>query len=92
MTQEPNDEELFESARERVQVGTFSVNDDERLMLYALFKMATTGRSTPPTARPSVLDPVGRAKWDAWTDFGGSYRTADAKKLYSALVLRLSER
>ena len=36
--------------------------------MYALFKQATSGK--PTSARPGMMDFVGRAKWDAWNGLG----------------------
>ena len=81
----------FDVACEQVRAGSFSVSDDERLMLYALFKIAG-GASAPSGARPSSFDPVARAKWDAWTEFGKTYSTAQALQLYPQFVGRLAAR
>jgi diazepam-binding inhibitor (GABA receptor modulating acyl-CoA-binding protein) len=41
-----------------------STTNDDKLILYGLFKSATVGK--PETSRPGIFDPKGRAKWDAW--------------------------
>ena len=40
------------------------------LKIYALYKQATEGDSSGK--RPGLLDPVGRAKWDAWDALKGT--------------------
>mgnify|MGYP002876218992 CR=1 FL=1 len=77
----------FDAACERVRSGTFPVTNDQKLMLYALFKIAGGARA-PGGARP--LHPVARAKWDAWTEFGQSYSATQALQLYVQLVDTLS--
>ena len=66
-----------------------SKNLDERpdnatlLKLYALYKQATTG--DVDGKRPGFTDMVGRAKWDAWSEFKGTAKDA-AMKQYVALI------
>ncbi|KAL1748506.1 acyl CoA binding protein-domain-containing protein [Schizophyllum fasciatum] len=48
-----------------------------KLELYGLFKCATAG-SAPGTSRPSLFDMTGRAKWDAWAEWGRKYPSAEA--------------
>uniref|UniRef100_A0A3Q2C7V2 Acyl-CoA binding domain containing 7 n=1 Tax=Cyprinodon variegatus TaxID=28743 RepID=A0A3Q2C7V2_CYPVA len=38
--------------------------NDELLILYGLYKQAIVGDVN--TDRPGLLDPTGKAKWDAW--------------------------
>ena len=47
-------------------------SDEERLAIYALYKQANYGRATGDP--PSPLDPVGRAKFDAWARLGAMSR------------------
>lgn len=63
----PSDDEVkaaFESVAAAVRAGDAPVTNQQKLELYALFKQATEGDVAGP--RPGLLDPVGRAKWDAW--------------------------
>ena len=82
---EDAEEATFMSAAKRATQPDFPVASSEvKLQLYGLFKQATRG---PPTSlkRPGTLDPVGRAKYDAWAacdDLGKS----EAKLKYIALV------
>eukprot|EP00760_Papus_ankaliazontas_P008573 PhM_4_TR13889/c1_g1_i3/m.56503 len=57
--------------------------NDDKLMLYALYKQATVGPCNVP--KPGVFDVVGQAKWNAWKKLGD--QDADAAKCnYVALV------
>lgn len=53
------------------------------LKLYALFKQATEGDNE--TAKPGMLDMVGRAKWNAWDELKGT-DGEDAMQQYIDLV------
>ncbi|KAI5062074.1 hypothetical protein GOP47_0022613 [Adiantum capillus-veneris] len=46
-----------------------STSDEDKLILYGLFKQATTGDCN--TSRPGLLDLKGKAKWDAWNALKG---------------------
>ena len=41
------------------------VSNDKKLKMYGLFKQANIGPNK--SGRPGMFDPVGAAKWDAWT-------------------------
>ncbi|BGP40721.1 hypothetical protein JCM10449v2_004683 [Rhodotorula kratochvilovae] len=59
----------FERAVAFVGSSSAPSSTDQKLRLYALFKVATA--SARPTApRPGMLDFSGRAKWDAWDRIG----------------------
>lgn len=49
--------------------GPVQPSQDEKLVFYGLYKQATVGDVN--TARPGVLDFVGKAKWDAWKKVEG---------------------
>lgn len=51
--------------------------------MYALFKQSTTGSVN--TKRPSMVDFVGRAKWDAWNSLG-TMTQEEAQSAYVNLV------
>lgn len=51
--------------------------------MYALFKQSTTGPVN--TKRPSMVDFVGRAKWDAWNTLG-TMTQEQAQSAYVDLV------
>ena len=73
----------FIEAQERVKKLTRRPSNAELLDLYGLFKQATEGDVTG--SRPGMLDPKGRAKFDAWTGRKGTAQ-ADAKVRYVTLV------
>ena len=56
------------------------------LELYALYKQGTEGDAAG--RRPGIMDPVGRAKFDAWGAKKGA-TTDDAMKAYVAYVKKL---
>lgn len=58
-------------------------DNDTMLNLYALYKQGTQGDVSGK--RPGMLDPVGRAKHDAWTAKKGMNQD-DAKSAYAELV------
>ncbi|MBI4950495.1 MAG: acyl-CoA-binding protein [Myxococcales bacterium] len=76
----------FEDAQKRVKGLARSPATEELLELYALFKQATLGDVVG--ARPGMLDPKGRAKFDAWARKKGLGKD-DAATSYVALVDRL---
>ena len=58
--------------------------------IYGTYKCATVG--APTSSRPGVFDPVGRAKWDGWTDKCKQLDTKEkAKAAYIALIVDLSK-
>ncbi len=58
-----------------------------KLDLYALFKQASKG--DVGGKRPGMLDPVGRAKYDAWSKLKGTSTDA-AMADYAAYIDKLS--
>lgn len=79
-------EERFQDAQARVQTLPARPSNATLLELYSLFKQATAG--DVQGKRPGLLDPKGRAKWDAWAARQGLAREA-AMKAYVELVDRL---
>ena len=73
----------FASAQERVKKLSRRPSNDELLQLYGLFKQATEG--DVKGSRPGILDPKGRAKFDAWTARKG-LAAPEARKRYVELV------
>jgi acyl-CoA-binding protein len=61
-------------------------DNDTLLQIYALYKQATEGNVQGN--RPGFMDPVGRAKWDAWEEVKGMSQDA-AKQAYVDLIDRL---
>lgn len=76
----------FEDAKLRLGTLTEDPGSDVKLKIYALFKQATIGKCT--TSKPSMVDFVGRAKWNAWSELD---MTQDqAEKAYIDLVNELA--
>ncbi|KAH9944144.1 ankyrin [Epithele typhae] len=70
-----------------------AVGNTTKLELYAIFKYLTVSPA-PTTARPSLFDFTGRAKWDAWKSAEGTYKdgaAAEARYLEIARSLGWSE-
>jgi len=60
-----------------------------KLELYGLFKYLTSSKS-PTTSRPSIFDPIGRAKWDSWSAAGTKYEKGrDAESRYIEIARTL---
>ena len=73
----------FGDAQARVKKLSKRPSNSELLELYGLYKQGTEG--DVQGSRPGVLDPKGRAKFDAWTSRKGVSQ-ADARARYVALV------
>lgn len=69
----------FESAVAAVPGLSRDPGNEVKLRLYALYKQATEGDVAGK--RPGFTNPVGRAKYDAWSRLGGTSR-ADAEAAY----------
>jgi len=79
--------ELFRQAKESVPLLAKDPGNETKLQMYALFKQVENG---PPTgSRPSFMDPVGRAKFDAWESVKNLDKDAAMKK-YVDLVTTLA--
>lgn len=76
----------FEVAARDVKTLKKQPDNDTLLELYSLYKQATAGDASGK--RPGFTDPVGRAKYDAWTKKKGMAPDA-AKQAYIDLVNRL---
>ena len=76
----------FIEAQERVKKLSKRPSNPELLELYALYKQGTEG--DVKGSRPGLLDPKGRAKFDAWTGRKGLAQS-DARARYVALVAEL---
>ena len=77
----------FEAAVESVKGLTQDPGNEVKLRLYGLFKQATEGDVSG--SRPGMMNPVGRAKYDAWAALSGTAR-ADAEEQYVAIVRDLT--
>lgn len=73
----------FESAVESVKGLARDPGNDVKLKLYALYKQGTQGDATG--SRPGRLNPVARAKFDAWSALAGT-AADDAQAQYVAIV------
>lgn len=71
--------ETFEAALAAVQEMDTDPGNEVKLRLYALYKQATEGDVTG--GRPGLLNPVGRAKYDAWAGLQGT-SAEDAEAAY----------
>ena len=78
----------FAEAAEQVQRLSRAPSEENMLRLYGLFKQANNGDCEG--ARPGIMEPVKRAKYDAWKACKGMSQD-DAKREYIALVEELSE-
>ncbi|NXX45416.1 ECI2 isomerase, partial [Tricholaema leucomelas] len=76
----------FEKAQEQLKLLKNDPGNETKLKLYALFKQATEGPCNAP--KPSMLDFVKKAKWDAWNSLG-SLSQDDARQKYAELVSSL---
>ena len=76
----------FEKAKAEVQTLKKKSHNATLLELYALYKQGTEGDAAG--RRPGIMDPVGRAKFDAWATKKGASND-DAMKAYVAYVKKL---
>ncbi|KAL1928090.1 hypothetical protein VTP01DRAFT_3006 [Rhizomucor pusillus] len=76
----------FEAASEYLNTHSISLNNDQKLKLYGLYKQATVGDCQ--SSRPSLFEFVARAKWDAWNALKGMPQE-QAKENYVDYVERL---
>jgi acyl-CoA-binding protein len=80
-------DDRFNAAAEASKTLPERPDNETLLQLYALYKQATVGDVEGD--RPSFMDPVGRAKYDAWEKIEGM-SADDAKAAYSDLVESLA--
>ena len=79
-------EEDLAAAVARVNALPKSPSTSDMLELYGLYKQSTVGDVTG--SRPGMLDPKGRAKWDAWSSRKGTSKE-QAREGYVALAKKL---
>jgi len=79
-------ETRFAASAEAVK-GLRHLTDDQKLLLYGLYKQATVGDCDAPS--PGMFDFVGKAKWRAWDALRGIPRD-DAMRRYIALATQPS--
>ncbi len=77
----------FEQAVEAVKALAKDPGNEVKLRLYALYKQASEGDVSG--SRPGMMNPVGRAKYDAWAKVSGTTPQA-AQDQYVALVRTLT--
>uniref|UniRef100_A0A0E0NXG6 ACB domain-containing protein n=1 Tax=Oryza rufipogon TaxID=4529 RepID=A0A0E0NXG6_ORYRU len=64
-------QEDFEEYAEKVKTLPESTSNEDKLILYGLYKQATVGDVN--TSRPGIFAQRDRAKWDAWKAVEGPY-------------------
>lgn len=69
----------FSESQKLVTTLSEEPDNDVKLKLYALFKQASIGKCN--SKKPSALDFVGKAKWQAWTSLG-EISQEEAKQQY----------
>jgi len=79
----------FEDAKVKLSTLNEDPGSDVKLKIYALFKQATVGKCITP--KPSMVDFVNRAKWNAWNEIS-SLSQADAEKQYISIVNELAQK
>jgi len=77
----------FNAAQEKVKTLSSRPSNDQLLKLYSLFKQGSVGDCEGK--RPGMLDPVKRAKYDAWAKLKGT-PSDKAKQDYVAFVEQLA--
>lgn len=67
--------------------GGFEVTDEQKLMLYALYKIVTV--SQKPIVQRPLENSIDAIKWDAWNEFDKEFDCESALILYPRFVVRL---
>uniref|UniRef100_A0A9J8BC57 ACB domain-containing protein n=1 Tax=Cyprinus carpio carpio TaxID=630221 RepID=A0A9J8BC57_CYPCA len=78
--------EEFNAAKEKLGALKKDPGNEVKLKIYALFKQATQGPCNTP--KPSMLDFVNKAKWDAWKSLGSTSQE-EARQQYVDLISSL---
>ncbi|XP_048465109.1 enoyl-CoA delta isomerase 2 [Rhincodon typus] len=73
----------FEKAKNKLKTLKNDPGNEVKLQIYALFKQATQGPCDSP--KPSMLDFVNKAKWDAWNSLGKTPKE-EARQKYVDLI------
>ncbi|XP_078055215.1 enoyl-CoA delta isomerase 2 [Mustelus asterias] len=73
----------FEKAKDKLQTLKNDPGNDLKLRIYALFKQAMQGPCNSP--KPSMLDFVNKAKWEAWNSLG-KIPKEEARQKYVDLI------
>lgn len=64
----------------------YTPSNEEKLKLYAYYKLIRSGGPPDANGRPSFMDPVGQAKYDAWANASSKLSVSDAMKKYIEYV------
>ncbi|KAH7577436.1 hypothetical protein ACOSP7_001662 [Xanthoceras sorbifolium] len=80
--------EDFEEHAENAKTLPESTSNEDKLILYGLYKQATVGNVN--TARPGMFNMRDRAKWDAWKAVEGKSQE-EAMNDYITKVKQLKE-
>ncbi|KAE8728911.1 Acyl-CoA-binding protein [Hibiscus syriacus] len=80
--------EEFEEYTEKAKTLPTSTTNDDKLILYGLYKQATVGPVN--TSRPGMFNLKEKAKWDAWKAVEGK-SPDDAMNDYITKVKQLQE-
>uniref|UniRef100_A0A166DNI0 ACB domain-containing protein n=1 Tax=Daucus carota subsp. sativus TaxID=79200 RepID=A0A166DNI0_DAUCS len=80
--------EEFEEHAEKAKTLPESTTNENKLILYGLYKQATVG--TVNTSRPGIFNMRDRAKWDAWKAVEGKSKD-EAMSDYITKVKQLLE-
>ncbi|KMZ58760.1 Acyl-CoA Binding Protein [Zostera marina] len=81
-------QEDFEEHAKKIMTLTEEPSNDDKLILYGLFKQASFGPVT--TDRPGIFKLKERAKWDAWKAVEGKSKE-DAMNDYIIKVKQMME-
>ncbi|XP_062926095.1 enoyl-CoA delta isomerase 2, mitochondrial [Mobula hypostoma] len=73
----------FERAKDKLKTLQRDPGNEVKLQIYALFKQATQGACDSP--KPSMLDFVNKAKWEAWNSLGKTSKE-EARQKYVDLI------
>lgn len=79
----------FEKAAEEAKSLPDKTTNDDKLILYGLYKQATVGDCN--TSKPGMFDPKGKAKWEAWNKQKGKEQST-AQEEYIMKVSELQEK
>ncbi|KAM0934070.1 putative acyl-CoA-binding protein, ACBP [Dioscorea sansibarensis] len=80
--------EEFEEYAEKAKTLPENTTNENKLILYGLYKQATVGPVN--TGRPGLFSPKDRAKWDAWKAVEGKSQE-EAMNDYITKVKQLQE-
>ncbi|XP_059801651.1 enoyl-CoA delta isomerase 2, mitochondrial isoform X1 [Hypanus sabinus] len=73
----------FDHAKDKLKTLKKDPGNEVKLQIYALFKQATQGPCN--SSKPSMLDFVNKAKWEAWNSLGKT-STEEARQKYVDLI------